>query len=269
MSAISAVIISFNEETNIERCIKSLLNVADEILVVDSNSTDKTVEISKNLGARVIIHDFEGYKEQKNYAAGMAVHNYILSLDADEALSMELESSILAEKSNLGFDAYSFNRLNHYCGQWIKHSNWYPDRKLRFFNREKGEWKGINPHDRYVMIPGSRVKHLNGNLLHWVLDTYEQHIEKANKFSSIAAREYFKMGKKTNVFKMSTHMIWRFLKAYFLKRGFLDGYNGFAISSLSAYTSFLKYLKLRQLNKEASRYTKVSKKKFDINIAGE
>lgn len=269
MSAISAVIISFNEEANIERCIKSLKNVVDEILVVDSNSTDKTVEISKRLGARVIIHDFEGYKEQKNYATRMATNNYILSLDADEALSKQLESSILAIKSNLVYDGYTINRLNHYCGSWIMHSNWYPDKKLRLFNREKGEWKGINPHDKYMLNSGSRIKHLKGDLLHWVIDSYEQHIEKANRFSSIAAFEYFKLGKKTTTLKMITHMVWRFFKAYILKRGFLDGYNGFAISSLSAYTSFLKYLKLRQLNEEAARYTKRKKKKIDINIAGE
>jgi len=253
MPPISAVIISYNEEKNIARCIKSLLNVADEIVVVDSDSTDRTTAIAKSLGARVITHSFEGYKEQKNFAAKQAENKYILSLDSDEALSPELEKSILEVKEDLAYDAYSFNRFNHYCGSWIKHSNWYPDRKLRLFNREKGEWGGTNPHDRYILQPGSRSLHLKGDLLHWVLDTYEEHIEKANKFSSIAAHEYFKMGKKATALKIIMHFSWRFFKAYFLKRGFLDGYNGFAISSLSAYTSFLKYLKLRQLNKEAAQ----------------
>lgn len=269
MSLLSAVIISYNEEQNIARCVKSLLNVADEIVVVDSNSSDRTVEIAESFGARVIIHPFEGYIEQKNYALKQAQNNYVLSLDADEALSVELEKSLIEEKSNLIYDGYTLNRLNHYCGSWIKHTNWYPDKKLRLFNRDKGEWGGINPHDRFILKPGSKTKHLKGDLLHWVLDTYEQHIEKANRFSSIAAEEYFKMGKKTTVLKMSVHMTWRFIKAYFLKRGFLDGYNGFAISSLSAYTSFLKYLKLRQLNKEANRDKNKNNKDKTVKTAGE
>ncbi|MDX2415075.1 MAG: glycosyltransferase family 2 protein [Bacteroidales bacterium] len=268
MTAISAVIISYNEENNIARCINSLKNVADEIIVVDSYSTDKTIEIAKSLGALVISHEFEGYKEQKNYAAKQAANKYILSLDSDEALSEELEQSILKVKEDIKYDGYSFNRLNHYCGSWVRHSNWYPDKKLRLFNREKGEWKGINPHDKYILEKGSGTCHLKGDLLHWVLDTYEEHIEKANRFSSIAAREYFKLGKRASACKIVGRMSWRFFKAYFLKKGFLDGYNGFAISSLSAYTSFLKYLKLRQLNKEASRKKHSRTRNINITIAG-
>ncbi len=247
MSRISAVIITLNEESKIERCIKSLQSVADEVIVVDSFSTDKTEEICKNLGVKFYQHNFEGYREQKNYALQFAQYDYVLSLDADEALSEELKDSILAVKDNLKFDGYFFNRLNNYCGQWIHHSNWYPDKKLRLFNRHKGHWGGINPHDRFEMDPGCKTAYLKGDLLHWVLDSYEAHIQKANRFSTIAALEYYKLGRKSNIFKIMFNTGWRFFKAYILNLGFLDGFNGFVISSFSAYTSFLKYVKLRQL----------------------
>lgn len=266
MPSISAVIITLNEEKNIERCILSLQKVADEIVVVDSCSDDMTSELCRRMGVKFYTHRFEGYREQKNYAMSLASHEWILSLDADEALSEEMEESILKEKATLEYDGYFFNRLNRYCGTWIKHSNWYPDRKLRLFRRHKGEWKGINPHDHFVLNKGSRGKRLKGDILHFVIDTYEEHIEKANNFSSIAAREYYLMGRKTSPVAMILRMIWRFIKAFFLKRGFLDGYNGFVISSLSAYTSFLKYLKLRQLYLEENG--RLTRNNITVSIAG-
>jgi len=248
MNAISVVIITLNEEKNIERCIRSVMAVADEIVVVDSFSNDLTEQICRRYNARFHKHVFEGYRQQKNFALSLAVNEWVLSLDADEALSSELENSILDEKESMKYDGYTFNRLNRYCGRWIRHSNWYPDRKLRLFRRSKGEWQGINPHDLFIMNRGSRIKHLKGDLLHFAIDSYEAHIEKANNFSTIAAHEYYLLGRKTNAFSMIMRMVWRFLKAYIMKGGFRDGYDGFVISSLSAYTSFLKYLKLRQLH---------------------
>ncbi|MCA1757132.1 MAG: glycosyltransferase family 2 protein [Bacteroidales bacterium] len=266
MPSISAVIITLNEEKNIERCILSLQRVADEIVVVDSYSEDMTADICSRMGVKFYLHPFEGYREQKNYAMSLASNDWILSLDADEALSEEMEESILKEKSSMEHDGYLFNRLNRYCGTWIKHSNWYPDRKLRLFRRDMGEWKGINPHDHFVLNSGSHSKRLKGDILHFALDTYEEHIEKANNFSSIAAREYYLRGKKTNPASMIIRMVWRFVKAFFLKRGFMDGYNGFVISSLSAYTSFLKYLKLRQLYLEENG--RLNRNNIDVSIAG-
>lgn len=267
MPPISVVIITLNEEKNIERCINSVKRVADEIIIVDSYSTDRTEEICRVHGVRFYTHYFEGYRQQKNYAAGLAQNEWILSLDADEALSCELEKSILDEKQSLNHDGYTFNRLNRYCGTWIRHSNWYPDRKLRLFRRSKGEWSGINPHDHFVLNRGASTGHLKGDLLHFVLDSYEDHIEKANNFSTIAAMEYYALGKKTSAFSMTLRMIWRFLKAYIWKGGFRDGYNGFVISSLSAYTSFLKYLKLKQLY--LSENGKYQKNNLEVKIAGQ
>lgn len=247
MPKISAVIITLNEERNIERCLNSVLKVADEIVVVDSFSTDSTRSICEKFGARFIQNTFTGYRDQKNFAIEQASFDFILSLDADEALSPELEKSILEVKNNWTCDAYKFSRLNNYCGQWIYHSNWYPDRKIRLFDRRKGRWGGLNIHETVKMQPGSKICTLPGDLLHWSLHTYEEHIDKANRFSTISANEYYRMGVKSSIFKIIFNSSWRFFKAYFLKLGFLDGYNGFVISSLSAYTSFLKYIKLHQL----------------------
>ncbi len=250
MVSVSAVIITLNEENNIERCISSLSGLADEILVVDSGSDDRTVEICKGLGARVVINSFPGYKEQKNYALEAASNDWVLSVDGDEALSDELRASIATIKNGPELDGYYFNRRNNYCGQWIKFSNWYPDRKLRFFNRKQGRWGGINPHDRVVMNEGTKTGFIEGDLLHWVISTHEEHLEKVERFSSIAAGEYFKMGYKISIAGIFIHTFWRFIKAYFIKLGLLDGYNGFIISALSAKTSYKKYIKLRRLYKK-------------------
>ncbi len=248
MSKISVVIITYNEEQNIARCIRSVNGLADEVIVVDSFSEDATIDICRKLGAKVFQHPFSGYREQKNFAVTKASFDYVLSLDADESLSKELYRILFSIKSNLDCDGYIFNRRNNYCGQWINHSNWYPDKKLRLFNRHKGSWGGINPHDRWIMAPGTNTKRVKADIQHWVINSYEEHLTKVNRFSSIAAAEYFRLGKKTSVASMALHGTWRFFKAYFLRLGFLDGFNGFVISSLSAYTSFLKYMKLRQLN---------------------
>ena len=257
MIKLSAVIITLNEEKKIGRCLLSLKSIADEIVVVDSFSTDKTEEICLQHGAKFFKHNFEGYIEQKNYALTCATYDYILSIDADEALSEELKQSILKVKSNWKYDGYFFNRFNNYCGQWIHHSNWYPDQKLRLFDRRKGKWGGTNPHDRFVQIKGATKKHIKGDLLHWVLSTYEDHIDKANKFSTIAAEEAFKKGRAASIFTILSHAMWRFVKSYIVRLGVLDGYNGFVISSFSSYTVFLKYIKLRQMNlHDAGRFDK-------------
>ena len=250
MPEISVVIITLNVEKTIIRCIESILEVADEILVVDSYSTDRTEEVCRQYNTTFLKHSFEGFKQQKNWAMAQAKYDYILSIDADEALSEVLKESILKVKGNWTHDAYYFNRFNNYCGQWIKHSNWYPDRKIRLFNRRKGEWGGTNPHDKFILLNQSESNYLKGDLLHWVIDSYEAHLDKVNRFTTIAAEQYYKMGKKVSVFEIFFHGLWRFFKAYFLKLGFLDGYNGLVISYFSAMTSAVKYIKLRQMNLE-------------------
>lgn len=249
MLKISAVIITFNEEKYIEQCLKSVEEVADEIVVVDSLSSDRTPEICKRMGVRFIEQKFLGYKEQKNFALNQATHNFVLSLDADEALSVELKNEILKIKNseNSKYAGYYFNRLNNYCGQWIYHTIYYPEQKLRLFDRTKGEWGGLNPHDKFELRKGYKSKYLKGNLLHWFIDNHDEHIQKINKFSSISADSYFQAGRKSNYFKILFNPMFHFLRGYFVKLGILDGYNGFIISVLNSYMCFLKYIKLRDL----------------------
>jgi glycosyltransferase involved in cell wall biosynthesis len=246
---ISGVIITYNEEEHLEKCLTSLIDVVDEIVVIDSFSTDKTEKICKKFNATFIQHSFEGYIEQKNYAISKAKFEYILSLDGDEALSNELKKSILDAKQNWKYDSYYFNRLNNYCGQWIKHSDWYPDKKLRLFKKDSGEWKGINPHDCYTLKKGKTHKTLKGDLLHWIYSSYQEHNQKTENFSTIAAESYFKLGKKSSIFKIIFRPSWAFFKAYFLRLGFSDGLNGLIICIQTFNVTFLKYIKLRELNK--------------------
>ncbi len=248
MPKISVVIITYNEERNIERCLKSVDGIADEILVVDSYSTDKTEEICKLHNIRFIKHEFEGYIEQKNWATSQAAYNHVLSLDADEAITEELKKSILTVKNNWTHDGYSFNRLTNYCGKWIRHTSWYPSRKLRLWDRRKGFWDGINPHDKFVMVKGSKVCHLKGDMIHYSFYTISQQINQINKFTDILALAYHQKGIKPNYFRyIILHPLWRFFRDYIIKLGFLDGFYGLVVSLNSSFEVYLKYLKLHKI----------------------
>ena len=252
---VSGVIITFNEETNIGRCLDSLNGVVDEIVVVDSFSTDKTEQICNDKGAVFIRHPFEGHIEQKNYAMSRASYDHILSLDADEALSEELKKSILSAKNSWNYDGCSFNRLTNYCGKWIRHCGWYPDEKLRLWDRRKGRWGGVNPHDRVMMDRNSSVTHLVGDLFHYSYDSIGDNISQVNKFSDIAARAAYEKGRNSNfLLDICLNPPCTFLKKYFIKLGILDGYYGFVISIISAFGKFLKYVKLRELNETHNEY---------------
>lgn len=251
MPEISAVILTFNEERNIARCLESLEGIADEIVVVDSFSTDRTEEIARQFGVRFIQHRFLGYIEQKNFAAAQAAFDHVLALDADEALSPGLREALLAVKDDLEADGYTMNRLTNYCGQWIRHSGWYPDTKLRLFDRRKGMWKGTNPHDKFVLNPGGTSKHLSGDLYHYSYYTVEEHRQQIQRFSDIASRAKFEKGVRSSWLKIVFKTLARFVKSYIIKLGFLDGYNGWIISTYSAYATFLKYKKLLRIQKSA------------------
>jgi glycosyltransferase involved in cell wall biosynthesis len=248
---ISAVIITYNEEANIERCLDSLEGTADEVLVVDSFSSDRTADICKSKGVDFIQHPFDGHIEQKNYALSCASNDYVLSLDADEALSQKLSQSIQAAKQNWTEDGYSVNRLTNYCGKWIRHCGWYPDTKIRLWDRSKGHWGGVNPHDHVVMDEPIRIRHLSGNLLHYSYPTIRDHISQINSFSDIAARAAFEKGRQSNLaLDICLNPALTFFKKYFLKLGLFDGYEGFVISISTAYGKFLKYVKLRELERQ-------------------
>ncbi len=247
---ISAVIITYNEEKNIGRCLKSLEGVADEIVILDSYSSDKTEEICKKYKAKFYQNVFYGHIEQKNEAIKYAKYKYVLSLDADEALSKSLKKSIIEAKKNFFNDGYIFNRMTNYCGKWIKYSGWYPDKKLRLWNKEKGKWAGENPHDKYELEKKSKIGFLEGDLMHYSYYKISEHIQQIDKFSEIRAKVLSKKGKKTNIFQIIVKPFWKFLRHYFLKLGFLDGYYGFVISIISAHATFLRYAKLKQFNND-------------------
>ncbi len=251
MHPISAVIITYNEEENIARCIRSLQEVSDQILVVDSFSKDRTVEFAKAEGAEVQEHPFKGHIQQKNHAMEQARYDRVLSLDADEVLTHEAARSILETKERFAKDGYEIPRLTNYCGKWIRHCGWYPDRKLRLWDRRKGGWGGMNPHDRVIMEKGSRIGRLEGDLLHYSFPTIHSHVDTANKFSDIVAEECYRKGKRP---KVLLHLIlnpcFTFFRKYFLQAGFKDGFYGFLICVISSYYNFLKYAKGRQRFKE-------------------
>lgn len=250
MIKISAVIIAFNEESNIERCLQSLDGIADEIVVVDSFSTDSTELLSKPFNVRFLQHPFEGYMKQKFWACEQASYDYIVSLDADEAISEELKQSILAVKLNWTADGYFFNRRNNYLGKWIYHCGWYPDAKLRLWDRRKGEWSGINLHESVKMHANAKTMGLQGDLLHYSYTSIRQHLDQINKFTEIAAQEGVEKAKNSSILIALYKSIWKFKRDYFFKLGFLDGYYGFIISVLSAYAVFLKYIKIIELRKQ-------------------
>ncbi len=247
MVRISAVIITFNEERNIARCIESLIGLADEIVVVDSFSKDKTEEICKSFGVKFVQHIFDGHIEQKNWAITQATFPHILSLDADEAVDETLKSSILKIKENWNHDGYSMNRLTNYCGKWIRHCGWYPDTKMRLWDSRKGEWGGDNPHDKYELVEGSSTKHIEGDILHYSYYSLEDHYKQVTYFTDILSKSQFKKGKKAPFIVLIFSPIVKFIKDYFIKKGFLDGKEGFTICRISAYATFLKYKKIRIL----------------------
>ena len=250
MPQISAVIITYNEEGFIGKCLDSLKGVVDEIVVVDSFSTDRTEEICKQYNAKFFKHPFEGFRDQKNYALTLATYKHILSIDADEALSDELRKSILALKENWEYDGYFVNRRNNYCGKWIHHSGWYPDRQLRLFRVDAGAWGKLNIHERFILHNENSTGRLNGDLLHWSFVTVAGHVEKFNRYSEISAQEYHMAGKKASFLSPFMHGFWDFFRKYILNAGFLDGKEGYLICSMSGKLAYNKYKRLYILNKQ-------------------
>ena len=250
---ISVVIITLNEEKNIERCLLSVSNIADDIVVVDSYSTDNTEDICRKHGVRFVQHKFEGHIEQKNWAITQSKYPYILSLDADEAISEELGMDIIQIKSDWKYDGYIMKRLNYFCGKWIRHCGWYPDKKLRLWDSRKGKWEGINPHDKFVLVKGSSTSQLKGNILHYSFYSISQHLNQIDKFSGIKAHAEFDMGRRSNIFKIVFIPMFKFFMNYIIRLGFLDGYYGFIVCKNSAFYAYIRYVKLKQLQNNKTK----------------
>ena len=249
---ISAVIITHNEEANIEAALLSLAGIAAEIIVVDSHSTDRTVKLARKHTDRIFERNWTNFSDQKNYGDGLAVHPWILSLDADERLSPELRAEIgarLDDEPDCG--AFSMPRKVYYLGRWIKHSGWYPDRKVRLFRKDRARWEGAYVHESLVVA--GEVRKLKGDILHYTYKNIADHLGRMNRFSDLGAQKLYAEKKKCRWYHLLLQPFGRFVKSYVLKRGFLDGFAGMVVSVLNGYGIFIRYAKLREIWKKGAR----------------
>lgn len=250
MQTLAVVIITLNEARNIERCILSLGDLADEIVVLDAFSTDETAEICGKHGVSFHQRTWEGYAASKNYANSLTNCDYIFSLDADEALSPELLAEIKAEKIK-GFNGvYAVNRLTNYMGKWIYHSGWFPDVKTRIFPKTGSFWSGEYVHEELITPANLQHTNFKSVLAHYSYYSFEDHRARADKYSYLTAQKFHAAGKKASVLKPYLSAMGRFIAMYLLKRGFLDGKMGFKIALISAASNIVKYKALRQLQRD-------------------
>ena len=242
MPFISATIVACNEAGKIARALRSLA-CADEIVLVDSGSTDETCSIAAGLGARVIQEPWRGYAAQKNFAMRQAQHDWILSLDADEELDSVGQAEIVAWKRlDPPAEAYRFARRARYLGRWILHAGWYPDYKVRLFDRRKAQWEGKYVHESVVV--NGRIATMPGEILHYTCDTLEEHLERIELYTDLAAQEMRERGERVNLLRRSFDPLWVFFHTYFFRLGVLDGHQGFLVAAMAARYVRRKYQKL-------------------------
>ena len=243
---------TYNEEENIGRCLGSVKGLGNEILLLDSYSTDKTVEIARALGARIEQCPFDSYVNQKARLIQMAKYDWILAIDADEYLSPELKSSIQIARTIYRYDGYTSNRRNKIGNTWINHGNWYPDRKIRFFDRRKVIITGKDPHDVMQPIVNAKIGRLKGDLMHLADENISSRNQTNERHSTRAAEALYTAGKKSNLLRMLIKPIARFFAGYVLRLGFLDGYYGWIISKSEMHYVWLREVKLWELWKTSS-----------------
>lgn len=243
---ISATIVALNEEGNIARAIGSLGACADEIVVVDSGSRDRTREIAAGMGARVVEEPWRGYAAQKNFAASVATYDWILSIDADEAVTPALAREIAEWKARpAGFDGCTMPRLARYLGRWIRHGGWYPDRKVRLYHRDRASWQGDYVHES-VVVRGT-VGHLQGDLLHYTCDSLAEHLRTLDRYTTLAAQALAASRRPVPVRRLVLDPPWSFIRSFVIQRGFLDGMHGFVIAGMAGFYTFMKYAKAREI----------------------
>lgn len=247
---ISVTIITHNEENNIRDCLESV-KWADEVVVVDSGSTDKTIDICREYTDKVFYNPWAGMKEQKQYAVEKTSHRWILSIDADERVTEDLRHFILRELEKPRYDGYRFPRKNYFLGKWMKHGGWYPDHVLRLFRKDRGHFGGINPHDK-VIVESNRIITVNVPLVHYTYTSLSQYASKQALYAGISAREMFSSGKTVRPYVIPLRAFWKFIETYIMKRGFLDGYYGFIVSVGSSYATFWKYLYVWELSRKSA-----------------
>ena len=263
---ISVCIIGYNEEKKIQDCLKSILLIADEIIYVDSGSTDKTIEIVKRYTEKIYFHKFINYVDQKNFAIHKARNDWILSLDCDERLSQKAIQAIQKEwksESYKDLKAFSFRRLTYYIYRWIRHSGWYPDRNVRLFDKRKCQWGGTYIHE-YVDCKNLKIKKIDADILHYSFDSISDHLKKIEKFSSYAAEEAFKKGRKSGPFTIIFRSLIVGIKKIFLEFSFLDGTAGIILTGLSMAATWSKYSKLYILQKSKKENDFLTRNKINF-----
>ena len=243
---LSLIVITFNEEHNIARCIQSV-PFADEVLILDSGSTDKTCEIAESIGAKIIKQEWLGFSKQKQKATDLATNNWVLSLDADEALSDQAQDNLklLLENSVFNKSAYQLSRKTYHLGRWLRYGGCYPDRQTRLYNKTEARWADKEVHEHIV---AQSLGSIQGDILHWTFKNIEHQVQTINKYSSLRAQEMHRHSKAFSYGKLLTKPIWRFIENYFLKLGVLDGYAGFEVAVVSSFSYFLRLVKLKELN---------------------
>lgn len=243
--SLGAVVISYNEEENIARCLESL-SFCDEIVVVDAKSTDKTVEIAKKYTPKIHVKPWKGYVEQKNEAVSLCSCDWVLSLDVDEVVSSELKSEIIhVLTSPSSYSGFSIPRKTMHFGRWIKYGGWYPNLLVRLFRKSEGRWVGGELHERWETK--GTVGRLRNDLIHFSFRNLADQVARNNRYSSLGAEKLMNRGVKFSLYKMITKTVSKFIETYMLKRGFLDGYPGFIISVSAAYSVYLKWAKLWEM----------------------
>lgn len=247
MPPLTAILIAYNEEVDLPRALQSLEGVADEIILVDSGSTDRTREIAGRFGARVVSRMLDSLGGQKNYAASLASNDWLLSLDCDEQLSRELRESILNWKREPPDEqGYDFSRLSNYLGGWIRHSGWYPEYKLRLYRRDRGRFVGV-PHDGVKLDGDPSVGRLKGHLYHYTIRSFAEHEAKIEAFSNMAAEDMFARGRRSWRVAMIVAPPWTFFQRLVFQLGVLDGRRGWLIAWMSAKYIYTKFRKLGRL----------------------
>jgi len=247
MDTLSVVIITYNEEKHIGKCLDSVVAVADEIVIVDSYSSDATMDICNKYPTKIIQNKFSDFSSQRNLAMSLATKSYLFFIDADEVISEELATEIGTLKK-VGFekDVYTINRLTNFCGKWIKHGMWYPDKIQRIVKHGVANWTG-EVHEKLFFDKPPRKGFIKGHLLHYSYDSVGQLVEKLEKYTSIQSLQMFKEKKQVTWIKIYINPVWAFFSGYILKLGFLDGWQGIIIQYSIAFQTKRKYIKLKKL----------------------
>lgn len=250
---ISVTLRTFNEEKNIRECLESV-SWADEVIVVDSKSADNTVAIAREFTDRVFIRDWAGHIAQSQFATDQARNPWVLSMDADERVTPALRDEILSlDLEQSPYDAYEMPRRHFFMRQWINHSAWYPDYKIRLFRKDRCRWGGYAPHDK-VQVFG-RSKKLQNDLIHYIYTDLAHFAATKNSYSALTAQDHYRNGKRARIIDITLRPLYAFLYRYIVRLGLLDGMAGFTISVMESHGVFMKYLKLYELQKELGRFS--------------